>query len=376
MIYTLPEVNILVVDDVSQNQLALEALLARPGIRILKASSGAEALELLLNHEVAMALLDVQMPEMDGFALAELMRGAERTRHIPIIFLTAASQDQQRTFRGYEAGAVDFLYKPLEPHVLGSKVAVFVDLYVQRERLQQQIVEVQRLRKLNEMMTAVLTHDLRTPLMAIALSAEIVNRRGHDEVIQKAGLRIKSSSSRMARMVDHMLNFSRIRTGLASISPRPGDLGSVCSAVVSEIKAVRPSVRIDVQCDGDLTGVFDADRMAQVFSNLLGTALEYADLAQPISVLLDGSHKGRLNANISFPLVLSDHVQSQLFEPLHGHTGSGVPPKDPLRPALNAGLALVDQGISAHGGSIVARSNEAEGTVFEFLILRSERADG
>ena len=373
MIYNLPEVNILVVDDVSQNQLALEALLSRPGVKILKASSGAEALELLLNHEVAMALLDVQMPEMDGFALAELMRGAERTRHIPIIFLTAASQDQQRTFRGYEAGAVDFLYKPLEPHVLGSKVAVFVDLYVQRQRLQQQIVEVQRLRKLNEMMSATLTHDLRTPLMAIALSAEIVHRRGHDEVIQKAGQRIKASSSRMARMVDHMLNFSRVRTGLASISPKPGDLGTVCTAAVSEVAASRPGAQIDVQCEGDLTGVFDADRMAQVFSNLLHTALEHAG-GQAVTVLLDGTHKGRLNANISFPLVLSDSVQAQLFEPLHGHTGPTLS-KEPPRPALNAGLALVDQGISAHGGSIVARSNEAEGTVFEFLILRSERSD-
>lgn len=376
MIYNLPEVNILVVDDISQNQLALEALLARPGIRVLKASSGAEALELLLNHEVAMALLDVQMPEMDGFALAELMRGTERTRHIPIMFLTAASQDQQRTFRGYEAGAVDFLYKPLEPHVLASKVAVFVDLYIQRQRLQQQIVEVQRLRKLNEMMSAVLTHDLRTPLMAIALSAEIVHRRGQDEVIQKAGLRIKSSSSRMARMVDHLLNFSRVRPGVGSISPKPGDLGTVCSAVVAEIMAVRPSSKIEVQCEGDLTGVFDADRMAQVFANLLSTALEHADADQAVSVLLDGTHKGRLNANISFARVLPDNLQSQLFEPLHGQ-GSGLQKESlPARPAsFNAGLALVDQGINAHGGSIVARSNEAEGTVFEFLILRSERSE-
>ena len=365
-----PEVNLLIVDDIAQNLLALEALLARPGVRLLKAGSGAEALELLLNHEVALALLDVQMPEIDGFALAELMRGAERTRHIPIIFLSAAAQDQQRTFRGYEAGAVDFLYKPLDTQVLRSKVAVFVDLHVQRQRLKQQIVEVQRLRKLNEMMTAVLTHDLRTPLMAIALSAEIVHRRGHEDAIQKAGLRIKSSSSRMARTIDHLLNFSRVRTGIASIVPKPADLGTVCAAVVAEISDVKPEVCIQMQCDGDLTGVFDADRMTQVFSNLLGTALEHADPQRPIKLRLDGSHKDRLNVHLNFPNVLSDALQAELFEPLLGGTN-----KDPTRPALGAALVIVDQGISAHGGSVVARSNEAEGTVMEFLIPRSERSE-
>jgi two-component system sensor histidine kinase/response regulator len=363
-----PEVNVLVVDDVAQNLLALEALLARPGIHVLKAGSGAEALELLLNHDVAMALLDVQMPEIDGFTLAELMRGAERTRHIPIIFLTAASQDQQRTFRGYEAGAVDFLYKPLEPHVLGSKVAVFVDLYVQRQRLQQQIIEVQRLRKLNEMMTAVLTHDLRTPLMAIALSAEIVHRRGHDDAIQKAGQRIKASSSRMARTIDHLLNFSRIRTGIASISPKMADLGSVCAAVVTEIVDARPEVKVPVQCEGDLTGTFDTDRLSQVFANLIGTALEHAGDGVAVNVKLDGTHKERLNVHVSFPTVLTDDVQAELFQPILAGQG-----RDGVRSTLGAGLAIVDQGISAHGGSIVARSNATEGTVFEFLIPRSER---
>ena len=103
-------IKILVVDDVPQNLAAIEAVLARPGLELLKARSGEEALELLLVHHVALALMDVRMPGMDGFELAELMRGAERTRDVPIIFMTAASHDPLRTFRGYEAGAVDFLH--------------------------------------------------------------------------------------------------------------------------------------------------------------------------------------------------------------------------------------------------------------------------
>ncbi len=116
--------HILAVDDVPANLVALEAMLKRDDVVIRKASSGEEALELLLEHEFALALLDVQMPGMNGFELAELMRGTERTRQVPIIFLTAGDADSRRQFRGYEAGAVDFILKPVQPDVLRSKVQV------------------------------------------------------------------------------------------------------------------------------------------------------------------------------------------------------------------------------------------------------------
>src|SRR5215510_12248580 len=103
-------VKCLIVDDLEENLLALEALLRAEDVSVLKARSGSEALELLLQHDVALALLDVQMPELDGFELAELMRGTTRSSHVPIIFVTAGVRDSHRHFRGYEAGAVDFLY--------------------------------------------------------------------------------------------------------------------------------------------------------------------------------------------------------------------------------------------------------------------------
>src|SRR6202012_4951904 len=128
-------VQVLLVDDLPENLLSLEALLAREGLACLKARNGEEALELLLQHDVALALLDVQMPGMDGFQLAEFMRGSARASHIPIIFVTAGSADSQRRFRGYEPGAVDFLQKPIEADVLRSKVGVFCDLYRQRRQI-------------------------------------------------------------------------------------------------------------------------------------------------------------------------------------------------------------------------------------------------
>lgn len=131
----LSPVPLLLVDDLEENLLSLEALLKRSDVLLLKARSGDEALELLLQHDVALALIDVQMPGLSGYELAELMRGNERTRRVPIIFVTAGTADGARRFRGYEAGAVDFIQKPIEPDILRSKVDVFVELYVQRQLL-------------------------------------------------------------------------------------------------------------------------------------------------------------------------------------------------------------------------------------------------
>lgn len=157
---------ILVVDDVPQNLLATQAMLSGEDCQLLMAESGPAALELLLQHEVALALLDVQMPGMDGFALAELMRGTERTSHVPIIFLTAASAEPAWSFRGYEAGAVDFLYKPLDARVLQSKVRVFLDLARQQRALERHSAELERLSRANALMLGALSHDIRTPRAA------------------------------------------------------------------------------------------------------------------------------------------------------------------------------------------------------------------
>jgi PAS domain S-box-containing protein len=129
--------SILLVDDRDENLMALEAVLRPLGHRLLTASSGDEALKILLKQEVAVILLDVQMPGLDGFETAAFIKQTERTRHIPIIFLTAINKEARHVFRGYSAGAVDYLFKPFDPEVLRSKVAVFIDLYEKKAALQQ-----------------------------------------------------------------------------------------------------------------------------------------------------------------------------------------------------------------------------------------------
>ena len=188
-------VNILLVDDLKENLLALEGLLRRDGLVLFQVQSGREALELLLVHEVALALIDVQMPDMDGFELAELMRGTARTRRVPIIFLTAGSPDRQRRFRGYETGAVDFLTKPIESHVLLSKVDVFLELWRERQEVARQrdelrVAAAENARLLEETrrtaealreadrrkdeFLATLAHELRNPLAPLRNGLQVL----------------------------------------------------------------------------------------------------------------------------------------------------------------------------------------------------------
>ena len=161
-------VNILVVDDLVDNLLALQVLLSRPGIRVLIASSAAEALELLQEHPMALALLDVHMPLVDGYELAEQMRQQDRSSSVPIIFMTGDGGLLTRTFLGYEAGAVDFLIKPLDPRVLESKVRVFVELYQQRRQLLEKNAELERALELNGQMA----ESLRTAYGKALLEAQ------------------------------------------------------------------------------------------------------------------------------------------------------------------------------------------------------------
>ncbi len=131
--------NILIVDDHPENLIALEAILEDVECNLLKALSGNEALALLLKHEVALALLDVQMPGMDGFEVAELMRKSNRTKMVPIIFVTAISKEAKYVARGYNVGAIDYMFKPLNPEILQHKAKFFLDLDMQKRRLEEKL---------------------------------------------------------------------------------------------------------------------------------------------------------------------------------------------------------------------------------------------
>ncbi|WP_043458388.1 hybrid sensor histidine kinase/response regulator [Azohydromonas australica] len=356
-------VKLLVVDDVPQNLLAMQALLQQPGLQLLTASSGAQALELLLEHDdVALALLDVHMPEMDGFTLAELMRGSSRTRDIPIIFVTAAPGDPLRLFRGYEAGAVDFLHKPLEPHVLQGKVRVFVELHRQRRLLRQRNEALERMLKLNEVMMAVLSHDLRTPLSAMLMSAEVLKHLAANDTARRAAQRVKDSGRRMSQMINQLLDFSRIRSGTLALDPQPHDLRAVADAAVAELRQAHPGARVELLVMGDQRGRFDADRMAQVFSNLVGNALQHGEPEQLVELVLDGGDAQSLRFVVRNAGHIPEDALPRLFDPFKGA-------QEGRSGGLGLGLFIVQQFVAAHGGRVEGR-NTARGVEVEGVLPR------
>jgi len=358
-------VNLLIVDDVPQNLVAMQALLRREGVNLLLAGSGAQALELLLEHEVALALLDVHMPEIDGFTLAELMRGSQRSRDVPIIFLTASPDDPVRAFKGYESGAVDFLHKPVAPQVILSKVNVFIELYQQRQLLKSRNDALERALKLNETMAAVLTHDLRTPLSAILLCADKLSLElppGNTSA-QQTLQHLEASTVRMARMVEQLLDFSRIRSGGLRLEASACDMEELARAVIAEVGSAHGSDRIAFDASGDATLHGDMDRLGQVVANLVGNAITHGG-KDVVRVAVDGSDTRVVTLRVRNAGHIEEALLPRLFEPFKAsfHDSRG----------LGLGLFIASEFARAHGGTLVAHNIEGA-VIFETALQRRPR---
>lgn len=204
---------ILIVDDRPENLLTLESLLDAPDILPIRANSGEEALASTLDHDFALILLDVNMPEMNGYEVAELMRGHKKTRHVPIIFVTASMPETSQVFRGYDSGAVDYLFKPLEPIIFRGKVGVFMELFRQRQALEENTRELDRrlleLEKLQQQLEE--TNEQLRQLSVIDGLTGLLNRRRFDEILAEEwqrSTREKKSLSLLMIDIDHFKEYN------------------------------------------------------------------------------------------------------------------------------------------------------------------------
>ena len=371
-------IKVLLVDDLEENLLALEALLQREGIQLVKATSGDQALELLLAEDVALALLDVQMPGMDGFQLAEFMRGNARVRHVPIIFVTAGSAEQQRRFRGYEVGAVDFIQKPIEPDILRMKTEIFVELYQQRERVRRQRDELDAHamalkaadQRKNEFL-AVLGHELRNPIMALNAGLKLLERAGEPGDAASLRERMAIQVFHLSRLVEVLVDVSRIDQGKIALRLERVLLKTVLD---SAIDTSRP--KIDAgghvftfeEPTEDLWVSADFTRLSQIVSNLLTNAAKYTPsggaiqlraIAGPDYVEIAVSDNG---------VGISEDMQDRVFDL---YTQVNRPDNRPSE-GLGIGLALVRQLVDLHKGDIrVESGGGGAGSCFTVRLPRS-----
>lgn len=368
-------INVLLVDDLEENLLALEALLEREGLTCLKARSGEQALELLLTHDVALALLDVQMPGMDGFELAEFMRGNERARHIPIIFVTAGAADKQRRFRGYEAGAVDFIQKPIEADILRSKAAVFFDLHRQRQEIERQrdaletaALALRRADRHKDSFLAVLAHELRNPVAALSGGLHLLAKDISPERSQDIRLRMDRMLTHLSHLVDDLLDVSRVSQGKISLKKERIALSEVLQSAVEasqhNLDAGRHRFVTEIPEDPIWLDV-DHTRMAQVVSNLLNNAAKYTPSGGTVSLSAAVSD-GMAQIKVTDTGVgIAPEMQTRIFEifaQVEDHLAKA-------QGGLGIGLALVKQLVNLHGGAIeVESAGQNLGSIFTVRI--------
>lgn len=365
---------ILLVDDIEENLIALEALLRRPDADIVTARSGTEALELVLQHEFALAFIDVQMPEMNGFELAEYMRGAERSKYIPIIFLTAGTGEANRVFRGYESGAVDFLFKPVDPNILRHKTDTFIGLDQQRKKLAEQYQQLQASESLlreavqaREDVLAVVSHDIRNFLQAIKSGVQMLSKPPEKlGVDARAAIhgRLSSTVDLMSRVIADLLDMASIRSGRIEVQLRPEIAGNLINEAVAvhEPLAEQKGVRLTAHCEiASAIVLCDRQRILQVFSNLLGNAIKFCRHGDEVQVRMRAFENG---------------VQASVID-----TGPGIASDDlPLvfdaywsgakntRKGTGLGLYITKRIVEAHDGRIWIESEPGKGTAVHFTL--------
>jgi signal transduction histidine kinase len=394
-------VNILIVDDLPGNLVALEALIRRDDLTVHAASSGDDALALLLEHDFALALLDVQMPGMNGFELAELMRGTERTRRIPIVFVSAAGRELNHAFRGYEAGAVDFLHKPLDAYAVKSKVAVFVDMYRQKGEMRRQVEALELARreqqallekynaaqqelehavKMRDAFMSVVAHELRTPLNTLFLESQLRRMqlgRGNMAAFETPQLeamfaRDDRQIRSMVRLIEDMLEVSRIRSGTLSVRPVKTELSRLLQRVIDDLaqQAAAVGSAISLHAPQPVDGWWDEFRIEQVVVNLLTNALRYGR-GKPVEVRLSLTPQGAHIEVRDHGIGISAADQQRIFQQFE-RAGGGWS-ANALGPGLGLGLFITRQLVEAHGGSIRVHSEPGRGSVFSLDLPHAAR---
>src|SRR4051812_8252062 len=342
---------ILMVDDKPENLVALEAALRPLDQDLVAAHSGDEALRCLLNDDFAVILLDVQMPGMDGFETAAHIKERERSRHIPIIFLTAISRELHQQLRGYEVGAVDYIAKPFDPWVLRSKVAVFVDLYEMTRRVQEQAEQLARSNTELEQFAQIVSHDLRNPLVSVVGYLQMLGEGATGELTPDGKEfvdRALHAAESMGTLIDDLLSYAL--AGKAMGTTRATDSGQAVERALSNLNAEIADASATIQKGALPTVRADSSQLTRLFQNLIGNSVKYRAAERPLHVEINAER----NADFwEFYIadngagVMPDEAGSLFTMFFRGTSAQG-------RPGSGIGLAICKKVVEAHGGRIWA----------------------
>src|ERR671910_777905 len=382
-------VNILLVDDQPANLVALEAMLQGLGQNLIRAESGREALKWLLTHEFAVILLDVKMPDMDGFETAAFIRQREKSRHTPILFLTAADNSQNHAVRGYAVGAVDYLIKPVVPEFVRSKVAVFVELAKKSELLRRQtqllaeseqaalelaetraelVRDLEHKNRELESFSYAVSHDLRAPLRRIdSFSRAILESQADklDESGRRYLDRVREASQQMSQLIDDVLYLSRVTR--ADLREQDVDLSTLAQLILTRLQESEPGRKVEIKIRPGVVVTGDGQLLRIALENLCENAWKFTS-KQPESRIEFGVTQASgeptyfvRDNGAGFNMTYVDRLFGP-FQRLHAHgdfPGSGI------------GLATVQRIIHRHGGRVWAEGLVGQGATFQFTLGRA-----
>ena len=408
-------VNILLVDDRPENLLALEAILEPLGQDLIRANSGPEALKRVLEIDLSVILLDVQMPGMNGFEVAEIIKSRERSRTIPIIFLSAISKEDAYVFKGYSMGAVDYVFKPFNPDVLRSKVAVFVDLFLKQREIQRQgdllresqkrelelehrtsllETEARSAAKLSQMndelhrrqialeqamgarnrFYASMSHELRTPINAVIGYSTLMldNIYGPLNAKQKEGLqRTLKAARHLLELVNDVLDLSKIEAGKIELSLQPVMFPSLIEDLFVTVRPLADEYgsSLSLEMEGEAFNIVsDPRRVRQILLNLLSNASKFGE-GKPIRVLCKQNEARGVEIDVVDEGVgIAKDDMTRIFEEF-------VQVSESKQPGTGLGLPISRRLAQLLDGSLNVHSDPGHGSAFRLTLPASLEDD-
>jgi signal transduction histidine kinase len=352
---------ILLVDDRVDNIIVLERVLKDTDAEFVRASSGNEALALTLDNEFALALVDVQMPEMDGYEMVELMHQAQGDDYLPAIFISAVTHDEFHRTKGIEVGAVDFISMPFTPEVLIGKVNVFLKIYHQRKSVEEAMA-------VKSQFLSTISHELRTPLTAIKEGIRLVHCKAcgeiNDEQEELLGI-AQRNVDRLARLINDVLDFQKLEANKMRFNLTENKINEVVEEIRQTVscQVAEKGLSIFTELALDLPEIrFDRDRITQVLTNLVNNAIKFTEQG---SITITTT-KTDGNVEISIQDTGPGIEESDIVKLFHEF--EQLDEKDRKTGGTGLGLAISKEIIQKHNGKIWAKSEFGNGACFSFIL--------